>query len=172
MRPRSGFGRIHPDKGTAAAIEAAAAAGVPLLIGGIVQDQDYFDELVRPRIDGDRVRFLGPVAAEGRSAFLGEALALLHLIDFDEPFGFSVAEAMACGTPVVAYARGSMGELIDDGRTGFLVSDLEAAVAAIARCQSLDRAAIRASAVERFSVDRMVDEYVRVYEGAIARAGG
>ena len=89
-----------------AAIETAERAGMPLRIAGIVQDEEYFEEQVAPRIDGDRVTFLGPVAAEDRSAFLGGALALLHLIDFDEPFGFSVAEAMACGTPVIAFDRG------------------------------------------------------------------
>ena len=100
------FGRIHPDKGTVAAIDTAAEAGLPLLIAGIIQDADYFESKVAPRVDDDRVRYLGPVRAEDRSAFLGGARALLHLIDFDEPFGLSVVEAMACGTPVVAFRSG------------------------------------------------------------------
>ena len=104
-------------------------------------------------------------------AFLGGARALLHLIDFDEPFGLSVIEAMACGTPVVAFDRGSMPELIDDGVTGMLVADVAGAVLAVEQTASLDRARIRAIAIERFGVDRMVDQYLAVYEQAIAGAG-
>jgi glycosyltransferase involved in cell wall biosynthesis len=132
-------------------------------MGGIVQDREYFDHQIAPRIDGDQVRFVGPVAAEDRSAFLGGAKALLHLIDFDEPFGFSVVEAMACGTPVIAHARGSMPEIIEPGVTGQLVGGIGEAVDAVARIGGLDRSAIRAVAVERFGVDRMVDEYVTLY---------
>ncbi len=116
------FGRIHPDKGTLEAILLAERAGIPLVLAGIVQDQPYFDEFVAPRIDGSRVSYLGPVAGDRRSKLLGEALALVHLINFDEPFGFSVIEAMACGTPVIAAARGSMPELIVNGENGFLVT--------------------------------------------------
>ena len=163
------FGRIHPDKGTAEAIDVALACGIPLVIAGIVQDQRYFDELVAPRVDGVRVSFVGPVAAEERAALLGGADALLHLISFDEPFGFSVVEALACGTPVVAFRRGSMGELIEEGRTGFLVGDVEAAAAAVGRAAALDRAAIRARAVERFGVARMVEEYLDAYGAVLGR---
>ena len=161
------FGRIHPDKGTVAAIDAAERAGVPIVLAGIVQDDAYFEEQVAPRVDGDRVRFVGAVAAGDRSDFLGGALALLHLIDFDEPFGFSVVEAMACGTPVIAFARGSMAELVDEGVSGRLVTDVDGAVEAIAGIGDLDRAAIRATAVARFGVDRMVDEYVEVYRSLV-----
>jgi glycosyltransferase involved in cell wall biosynthesis len=164
------FGRIHPDKGTVEAIDTAQRANVPLRIAGIVQDQRYFEEEVLPRVDGVGVHFLGPVGAEDRSSFLGGARALLHLIDFDEPFGFSVVEAMACGTPVIAFDRGSMAELVDDGRTGMVVADVDAAVAAVGRIETLDRSAIRASAVARFGCDRMVDEYVAVYERVVADA--
>jgi glycosyltransferase involved in cell wall biosynthesis len=157
------FGRIHPEKGAAAAIEVARRAGRRLVIAGIIQDQAYFDAEVAPHIDGDAVEFLGAVGAIDRSATLGGAAALLHLIDFDEPFGFSIVEAMACGTPVIAYDRGSMRELIDDGRTGFVVADAEAAVEAVARAGALDRADIRAVAVARFDAERMVDEYIDVY---------
>jgi len=162
------FGRIHPEKGTIEAIETAAKAGLPLLIAGIIQDADYFETQIAPHIDDDHVRYLGPVAAEHRSAFLGGARALLHLIGFDEPFGLSVIEAMACGTPVVAFNRGSMPELIDDGVTGMLVTDVAGAFVAVERTAALDRAEIRAIAVDRFGVDRMVDQYVTVYEQAIA----
>ena len=157
------FGRIHPDKGTAEAIDIALAAGLPLVLAGIVQDQEYFDERVAPRLDGERVSFIGAVSAEERSELLGGAHALLHPIGFDEPFGYSVVEAMACGTPVVAFRRGSMGELIEDGKTGFLVDDVAGAVAAVDRAATLDRAAIRAQAVARFGVARMVDEYLQAY---------
>ncbi len=157
------FGRIHPDKGTAAAIAVARRTGRPLLIAGIVQDQRYFDEQVAPHVDGRSIRYLGPVGTEARSALLGGAHALLHLIGFDEPFGFSVVEAMACGTPVIAFRRGSMSELIDDGATGFLVDSIDDAAAAVALAGSLERGAIRRQIVARFGRDRMADEYLAAY---------
>jgi glycosyltransferase involved in cell wall biosynthesis len=158
------FGRIHPDKGTVEAIDVAAQCELPLVVAGIVQDERYFEEQVAPRIDGDRVRFVGAVGPDERSELLGGAHALLHLISFDEPFGYSVVEAMACGTPVIAIDRGSMPELIVDGTTGFLVEDVAGAVATVAAAAALDRKAIRAHAVARFGVERMVDAYVEVYE--------
>jgi glycosyltransferase involved in cell wall biosynthesis len=158
------FGRIHPDKGTVEAIDAARRAELPIRIAGIVQDELYFRAHVAPRIDGDRVQYVGPVAAEDRCAFLGGAIALLHLIGFDEPFGFSVVEAMASGTPVIAFDRGSMGELVENGVTGMLVADAADAAAAADIVATFDRTAIRAAAVERFGRDRMVDEYVALYE--------
>jgi len=164
------FGRIHPDKGTAAAIEVARRAGMPLLIAGIVQDQRYFDECVGPHVDGERVSYLGPIGAEGRSALLGGAAALLHLISFEEPFGFSVAEAMACGTPVVAFRRGSMPELVDDGVSGYLVDTIEEAADAVAAAGRLPRAPIRAGAIARFSRRRMIDEYLAAYSELLGRS--
>jgi glycosyltransferase involved in cell wall biosynthesis len=165
------FGRIHPDKGTAHAIEVARRSGRRLDIAGIVQDQAYFDTEVAPHLDGTNVRYLGPVAAEDRSAVLGAAHALLHLIDFDEPFGYSVVEAMACGTPVVAYARGSMGELVDDGLTGFLVAGVEGAIDALEPAGLLDRQMIRAIARTRFDRAVMVDQYVAVYRSVLGSSG-
>ena len=164
------FGRIHPDKGTGTAIDIALASGMRLVIAGIVQDEDYFDEVVGPRVDGDRISFIGAVGADRRSDILGGAHALLHPIDFEEPFGYSVVEAMACGTPVIAFARGSMPELIEDGRTGFLVADVGSAVAAVDRATSLDRVVIRAEAVKRFGVARMIDDYLAAYE-EVVRSG-
>ena len=109
------------------------------------------------------------MSAEERSELLGGAHALLHLIGFDEPFGYSVVEAMACGTPVIAFRRGSMGELIEEGKTGFLVTDVEGAVAAVDRVAALDRAAIRTRAVDRFGVARMVDAYLDAYALVLGR---
>jgi glycosyltransferase involved in cell wall biosynthesis len=157
------FGRIHPDKGTAHAIDVARRAGRRLDIAGIVQDEEYFRTQVEPRL-GDDIRYLGPIAAAERSAVLGGAHALLHLIDFDEPFGYSVVEAMACGTPVIATRRGSMPELIDDGTTGALVDTIDDAVGAVHAADRFDRDVIRTTAVDRFDVSRMIDRYVAVYD--------
>lgn len=161
------FGRIHPNKGTVEAIEVAEQAGMPLTIAGIIQDLDYFDRLVKPRLDGDQVRYIGPVGPEARGDVLGGARALLHLINFDEPFGFSVVEAMASGTPVIAYPRGSMPELINEGENGFLVGSVNEAVAAVDASKSTDRTAVRASVEHRFDVNRMVDEYLAVYRRVV-----
>jgi glycosyltransferase involved in cell wall biosynthesis len=108
------------------------------------------------------------VGPEHRNALLGGAYALLHLVNFEEPFGFSVVEAMACGTPVVASRRGSMPELIDDARTGFLVNDVDEALLAVSRAATLDRRAVRQDAVARFGRDRMVDAYLEVYERVVS----
>ncbi|CAN5649225.1 glycosyltransferase family 4 protein [soil metagenome] len=161
------FGRIHPDKGTTRAIEVARRCGRRLDIAGIIQDEAYFRTEVAPHIDGDRVRYLGAVDAAGRAEVLGGAHALLHLIEFDEPFGYSVVEAMACGTPVIANDRGSMGELIEHGVTGYLVDDAGAAVAAVDAAGHLDRSRIAALAADRFTVGAMVDKYVAVYRAVI-----
>jgi glycosyltransferase involved in cell wall biosynthesis len=162
------FGRIHPHKGTAEAIDVAVRTDLPLIIAGIVQDRDYFERLVEPRIDGERVRYLGPVGPDRRGEVLGGARALLHLVNFDEPFGFSVVEAMACGTPVIASARGSMPEIVRHGESGFLVRGLDEAVAAVRGVQDLDRAAVRASVEQRFAVQRMVDDYLALYRRVLS----
>ena len=164
------FGRIHPDKGTAHAIEVARRAGRQLIIAGIIQDETYFRDEVEPHIDDEHVRFAGPVPASGRAEVLGAAHALLHLIDFDEPFGYSVVEAMACGTPVIAYDRGSMAELIDHATTGFLVGDPDEATRAVGLAGAMDRERIRASAVNRFNVSAMVDRYVELYRSVLDEA--
>jgi glycosyltransferase involved in cell wall biosynthesis len=161
------FGRIHPDKGTADSIQIARRAGRRLVICGIVQDVGYFEREVKPHIDGDRVTYLGSVGPERRAEVLGSAAALLHPIAFAEPFGLSVVEAMACGTPVIAYPLGSMPELVTAGLTGFLVDGVEAAAAWVDRAAALDRAAIRAVARQRFDKERMVEDYLRVYQRLI-----
>jgi glycosyltransferase involved in cell wall biosynthesis len=164
------FGRIHPDKGTADAIEIARRAGRRLVICGIVQDERYFADAVAPHIDGDQVIFLGSVGPQRRAEVLGAAAALLHPIHFDEPFGLSVVEALACGTPVVAYRRGSMAEIVEEGVTGYLAHDIESAVEAVRAALRLDRSAVHARAASRFGADRMVEDYLRTYEALLRSA--
>ena len=165
------FGRIHPDKGTDLAIEIARRCGRRLIICGIVQDRAFFDELVAPHIDDDRVIYLGSVGPADRGRILGSGTALLHPIRFAEPFGLSVVEAMACGTPVIAYRKGSMPEVVDEGITGRLVADTDEAVAAVANIDTIDRAACARRARERFSADRMVDDYLTIYRKIVSRKG-
>jgi glycosyltransferase involved in cell wall biosynthesis len=167
------FGRIHPDKGTAEAIAAARAAGRRLHIYGLVQDEDYHRREVLPHVDGKTVLYHGTVGGSARIKALGKAFALLHLINFDEPFGLSVIEAMACGTPVIAIRRGSMPEIIDDGRTGLLVDSPDEAEAAIGRISALDRRAVSQAVAAHFSVGRMAEAYLdlyrRILSGSLAR---
>jgi len=157
------FGRIHPDKGVHDAIKVASKTGKRLVIAGIVQDEAYFKDQVEPYIDGSKVEYIGSVGPAERQQVLGGALALLHLIYFDEPFGLSVVESMACGTPVIAYDRGSMPELIQNGSNGFIVNDLAAAVQAVDKISTLDRRACRDIVEQRFTCQRMAHEYVSVY---------
>ncbi|MCW1432506.1 glycosyltransferase family 4 protein [Novosphingobium sp. JCM 18896] len=162
------FGRIHPDKGVREAIEVARQVKRRLHLYGIIQDEDYFRREVVPWVDGEKIIYHGPVGGEARVNALGRAYAMLHLINFDEPFGLSVIEAMACGTPVIAMNRGSMPELIEHGVTGFLVHDLEDAGHALAQVTSLDRNRIRHRIAQRFSIDRMASEYIDLYEAIIS----
>lgn len=172
------FGRIHQDKGAREAIEIAERVGSPLVLAGIIQDGDYFRTEVEPRIDGSRVRYAGSVGPTSRDELLGGAAALLHPIQFDEPFGLSVVEAMACGTPVIAFSRGSMPELVRHGVNGFLVSDVDAAVDAFRRLGEIRREDCRRWVEDHFTAARMVDDYLRVYRtvldswSALAVAGG
>jgi len=165
------LGRIHPDKGTAWAIEVARRAGLPLVIAGVIQDAEYYRREVEPHLDGGSVAYVGPVGPDERDRLLGGARALLHLIAFDEPFGLSVVEAMATGTPVVAFPRGSMPEIVRPGVSGFLVDSSTAAVTAVAAAADLDRAACRADALARFSSDRMVDDYERLFRRIVEADG-
>ncbi len=158
------FGRIHPDKGVHEAIQVAQGAGIKLVIAGIIQDQDYFATQVKPHIDGTNVEYLGSVGPEKRADVLGHALALLHLISFDEPFGLSMVESMACGTPVIAFARGSIPEIIRNGETGYIVEDIEGAINAAAAVRTIDRSICRADVKKRFTSTRMAHDYVGVYK--------
>lgn len=162
------FGRIHHEKGTKECIEVARKTGMKLVIAGIVQDRDYFQREVKPFLDDDQIIYVGSAGPEKRNNLLGGAFALLHLINFDEPFGLSVVEAMACGTPVIAVNRGSMPEVIADGGTGFLVDNAGEVAGVIPRIRELDRRECRKWTEERFSVDRMVKDYIRLYERILA----
>jgi glycosyltransferase involved in cell wall biosynthesis len=157
------LGRIHPDKGTHRAIAVAQRAGLPLVIAGIVQDEDYFRALVQPHLGAAGISYVGPVGPADRDALLGGALALLHLIGFAEPFGLSVVESLATGTPVIAYPLGSMPEIIRPGRTGFLVDDLTGAVAAVGEVAALSRRHCRDDVEERFTAARMVADYAELF---------
>lgn len=157
------LGRIHRDKGAATAIEVAKQAGVPLIMAGIIQDAEYFEREVAPHLNGRDVAYVGPVGPSVRQRLLGGARAMLHLIDFEEPFGLSVVEAMACGTPVIAHARGSMNEIIQPGVNGYLVDGLTESLIALGEVGKLDRALVRSSVVDHFDVDRMVDDYLALY---------
>jgi glycosyltransferase involved in cell wall biosynthesis len=161
------FGRMHPDKGVHEAVEIARACGKKLILAGIVQDQDYFDHHVAPHLNNDKVTYIGSVGPVERSRLLGKASALLHPIAFDEPFGLSVVEAMACGTPVIAFDRGSMPELIQSGESGFLVNTVTEAVEAVARIDTIDRAYCRRHVEKHFTVERMIRDYTHVYEAIL-----
>ena len=156
------FGRIHPDKGTSEAIQIAIQSNKRLIIAGIVQDANYFREKVEPYLDAD-IEFIGAAGPEKRTELLGGASALLHPINFAEPFGLSVAEAMLCGTPVIAFSKGSMPELIKDRETGYLVTNVEEAVEAVSDLNKIDRAKCRSWAISQFSQEKMVADYIASY---------
>ncbi len=157
------FGRIHRDKGAHVAIEIAKQADYPLKIAGLIQDHDYFENQIKPHLDDEQVIYLGNADPLLRNELLSKAKGLLHPISFDEPFGLSIVEAMMCGTPVVAFNRGSMAELIVDGRTGYLVNTISEAVEAVARLDQIESQVCRDHAVSKFGVDRMIEEYINVY---------
>jgi glycosyltransferase involved in cell wall biosynthesis len=156
------FGRIHHDKGTSEAIDIAKKSGHKLIISGIIQDENYFREKIEPRLD-DQVVYIGPAGPEKRNMLLGSAKALLHPINFNEPFGLSVAEAMLCGTPTIAFNKGAMPELIRPG-TGFLVRNVEEAVKAVAQLSHIKREDCRDWALSQFSSEKMVNDYLALYQ--------
>ncbi|MHB1740659.1 MAG: glycosyltransferase family 4 protein [Actinomycetes bacterium] len=175
FRPEPGsyllfLGRIHPDKGAHRAIEVARQAGLPLVLAGIVADEAYFREQVQPHLGRNGVTYLGPVGPARRDTLLGGALALVHLISFAEPFGLSVVEALATGTPVIAHPLGSLPEIVRHGRTGFLVDDVPAAVAAANVVAGLRRRDCRDDVEERFTAHRMVADYADLFARVVAAA--
>ncbi|MDR7127761.1 glycosyltransferase involved in cell wall biosynthesis [Algoriphagus sp. 4150] len=161
------FGRIHPEKGLDKAIAIAEKANMPLKIAGLIQDEHYFKTQIEPHINGVSIQYLGNLGKEDRDLVLGAAKALLHPISFEEPFGLSVLEAMMCGTPVIAFSRGSMPELIADGVSGYLVHSVPEAVEAVNRLDRLSPEMCRTHAVKNFSRDRMIQSYEDAYERVV-----
>ena len=162
------LGRIHPDKGVHLAIEVARQSGWPLLIAGIIQDQNYFEEQVEPHLDDRQIRYIGPVDVPGKNELFARARALLHLNTIPERFGLVLAEANAAGVPVIAMDLGSCREVIEDGRTGWLVNNAHEAVQALQKLTEIDRTACREHVQHRFSIDTMVAAYERVYDKIFA----
>ena len=158
------LGRIHPDKGVHLAIEVARQSGWPLLIAGIIQDKTYFEEQVEPHLDDRQIRYIGPVDVPGKNELFAHARALLHLNTIPERFGLVLAEANAAGVPVIAMDLGSCREVIEDGRTGVLVNNVNEAVQALQKLPEIDRTGCREHVQQRFSIDTMVAAYERVYD--------
>jgi len=157
------YGRIHNDKGTHLAIEVAKRCGMDLIIAGIIQDQNYFDSLVRPHLNNSSIRYIGPVDPVQRDALLKEAYAVIHLNLIPERFGLVMAESMAAGVPVIAMDLGSCREVIADKETGFLVNSVDEAVEAVGKIEQIDRRRCRQRVEENFTIDCMVSGYEKVY---------
>lgn len=165
------LGRISPEKRPDRAIEIARRAGLPIKIAAKVDkaDEAYFERSIRPLLDDPLVEFIGEIGEADKSAFLGGAIALVFPIDWPEPFGLVMIESMACGTPVIAWGRGSVPEIVEDGVTGFIVDSIDEAVAAVAKAARIDHRSVRARFETRFTAERMVRDYVGLYELCAAR---
>jgi glycosyltransferase involved in cell wall biosynthesis len=157
------LGRIHPDKGVHLAIAVARMTGLPLLIAGIIQDKEYFKKQVEPYLDDREIRYIGPVDVAGKNQLFSRARALLHLNTIPERFGLVLAEANAAGVPVIAMDLGSCREVIEEGKTGFLVNGVNEAVEALKRVQTIERSACRQRVRNCFSIDTMVEAYEQIY---------
>jgi glycosyltransferase involved in cell wall biosynthesis len=169
------LGRISPEKGVEQAIAIAQQVGMPLKIAAKVdrKDRDYFQEVVQPLLHNNSlVQYIGEVGGDNKDTFLGEAYALLFPIDWPEPFGLVMIEAMACGTPVIAYPRGSVSEVLEDGVTGWIVEGIEEAVQGVARVPALSRARCRQVFEERFSASRMTHDYLQIYKRLLGGRSG
>jgi glycosyltransferase involved in cell wall biosynthesis len=160
------LGRVSPEKGLDRAIDIAVGAGLPLRVGAKVDadDRAYFEREIRHLLSHPLVTFVGEIGDDEKSDFLGRAKALLFPIEWPEPFGLVMIEAFACGTPVIAYPFGSVSEIVEPGVTGWVVSDIDEAIACVDRIDMIDRAGVRAAFERRFTADRMVDDYVEIYE--------
>jgi len=174
FRPEPGdklvhYGRIHKDKGTHLAIEVAKKSGMDLIIAGIIQDQDYFDNFVKPHINQSSIQFIGSVNPEQRDELLSHAYAVIHLNTIPERFGLVMAESMAAGVPVIAMDSGSCREVIADKQTGYLVNSVEEAVEAVGKIGRIDRKKCRQRVEENFTIDKMVAGYEKVYEEIFRR---
>jgi len=165
------YGRIHMDKGTHLAVDVAKKAGMDLIIAGIIQDQQYFDDHVKPHINDTSIKFIGPVNPVQRDALLKDAYAVIHLNTIPERFGLVMAESMAAGVPVIAMDLGSCREVIADGETGFLVNSVDEAVEAVGKIDNIDRKKCRQRVEENFTIDKMVSGYEKVYEEIFRREG-
>lgn len=157
------LGRIHNDKGTHLAIEVAKRVKKRLIIAGIIQDQKYFDELIKPHINDDDIKFIGPVTPEPRKRLLAKGLCLLHMTTIPERFGLIMPEAFACGTPVIAIDLGSCREIVDK-KSGFLVNNVDEAIEAVKDIKKIKRADCRKRVEEKFTVDHMAQNYIKVYD--------
>jgi glycosyltransferase involved in cell wall biosynthesis len=159
------LGRIAPEKGVDRAIRIAQHCGMKLKIAAKVDrvDREYFDEQIAPMIKASNSEYIGEISDKEKSEFLSGAVALLVPIDWPEPFGLVMIEAMACGTPVIAYNRGSVPEIIDEGLTGFVVEDENGAIGAVDRLEQLSREKIRKQFEKRFTARRMAQDYLAVY---------
>jgi glycosyltransferase involved in cell wall biosynthesis len=168
------LGRIAPEKGIEQAIAIAQQVGIPLKIAAKVDraDREYFQQVVQPLLKNSLVEYVGEVGEGKKEAFLGEAYALLFPIDWPEPFGLVMIEAMACGTPVIAYPRGSVPEVLEDGVTGWIVEGIEEAVQAVERVPTLSRSRCRQVFEERFSASRMAHDYLRIYRRLLGGKSG
>jgi len=157
------FGRIHPDKGTREAIEIAKKAKKNLIIAGIIQDKNYFEKYILPELNDNDIKYIGSIGPDKRDEILGNSIALLHPINFNEPFGLSVVESMACGTPVIAFNKGSMPEIIIHNKTGYLVNNVDEAVDAVKIISKINRIDCRTHVEKNFSKERMAKDYISVY---------
>jgi glycosyltransferase involved in cell wall biosynthesis len=165
------LGRTSPEKGLDRAIEIARSAGMPLKIAAKIDksDQEYFETVIQPSLNGADVEFVGEIGYPEKNEFLGKAAALLFPIAWPEPFGIVMIEAMACGTPVIAYPFGSVPEVVDDGVSGYLVSDQAGAVEAVKKIGKIDRKQVRKRFERNFTADRMALDYLKIYERMVGR---
>jgi glycosyltransferase involved in cell wall biosynthesis len=176
LNPRGGYvaflGRIAPEKRPDRAIQIACALGIPLKIAAKIDrvDESYFREVIAPLLEGAGVEFIGEINEQQKTEFLGEARALLFPVNWPEPFGLSMIEAMACGTPTLAFRCGSVPEVIDEGVTGAIVESIEEGISALPHVMALDRRAVRRRFEERFSASRMAKDYVGIYRSLLKRS--